>query len=183
MNYKEIISKHYESLDLIDFFKNIANDWWDELRQDVFLAICQYDEAKILDMHNRKCLKFFIIRIALNQFRSKTSKFYYQNFKNNANSIALVDDDSIENADSMLFKNSIYDLQGETAYDKVESKIVLVENSIKKLRYFECEVLKLYLELGTYKKVSQDTGIPIRTIANGVKNAIKNVKLNIDEHE
>jgi hypothetical protein len=41
-------------------------------------------------------------------------------------------------------------------------------------------VLKLYLELGTYKKVSENTGIPIRTIANGVKNAIKNVKLNIE---
>jgi hypothetical protein len=183
MNYKEIISKHYESLDLVDFFKNIANDWWDELRQDVFLAICQYDEEKILDMHNRKCLKFFIIRIALNQFRSKTSKFYYQNFKNNANIIALVDDDTIENADSILFQNSLYDLQGETAYDKVEAKIVLAEKSIEKLRYFECEVLKLYLELGTYKKVSQDTGIPIRTIANGVKNAIKNVRLNINENE
>ena len=89
----------------------------------------------------------------------------------------------VENADAILYSNLIYDTQGETAYDIVEAKIVSAEKSIDKLRYFECEVLKLYLRLGTYKKVSEDTGIPIRTIANGVKNAIKNVQLNIKENE
>lgn len=183
MNSNKVISEYYENKELITFFKNIANDWWEELRQDVFLTICDRYSDKIIGMHENKYLKFFIIRIALNQFRSKTSKFYYQNFKNNTTSIALIDDEMVENADAILYSNLLYEVQGETAYDIVEAKIVSAENSIEKLRYFEREILKLYLQLGTYKKVSQDTGIPIRTIANGVKNAIHNVKLNIKENE
>lgn len=179
MKSGKLIEEYYNNKEIIAFFKNIANEWWEELRQDVFLTLCEYDENKIVEMQSKKYLKFFIIRIALNQFRSKTSKFYYQNIKNNNLGIALTNDDMVENADAILYSNLIYDTQGETAYDIVEAKIVSAEKSIEKLRYFEREILKLYLELGTYKKVSEDTGIPIRTIANGVKNAIKNVQLNI----
>ena len=183
MNSNKLIAEYYDNKEIVTFFKNIANEWWEELRQDVFVNICSYDKDKIIEMHNKKYLKFFIIRIALNQFRSKTSKFYYQNFKNNNSGIALTNDDMVENADAILYSNLIYDTQEETPYDIIEAKIVSAEVEIEKLRYFEREVLKLYLQLGTYKKVSENTGIPIRTIANGVKNAIKNVQLNIKENE
>jgi hypothetical protein len=179
----KIISEYYISKDIITFFKNIAGEWWQELRQDVFLTICEYDAIKIIDMHERKCLKFFIVRIGLNQFRSKNSKFYYQNFKNQRISDNIIDDELIENSDHILYSNMLYELQDDNAYQKIEVKIQAVENTIENLRYFECEVLKLYLLLGTYKNVSIKTGIPIRTIANGVKNAIKNVKLNLKYHE
>lgn len=183
MNYNTIISDYYTSKDIISFFKNIASDWWEELRQDVFLTICEYDSNKIVDMHERKCLKFFIVRIGLNQFRSKNSKFFYQNFKNQRISDNIIDDELIENSDHILFANQLFELQDENAYNKIEAKIQAVEKSISELRFFECEVLKLYLELGTYKNVSQKTGIPIRTIANGVKNAINNVKINLKDYE
>jgi hypothetical protein len=183
MNYNSIISEYYTQKDIITFFKNIANEWWEELRQDVFLTICEYNQEKIIDMHERKCLKFFIVRIGLNQFRSKNSKFYYQNFKNQRISDNIIDDELIENSDHILFANHLFELQDDNAYKKIESKIQAVEKSISELRFFECEVLKLYLQLGTYKNVSLKTGIPIRTIANGVKNAINNVKLNLKEYE
>ena len=183
MNFDKVITEHYLNKDLIAFFKNIASDWWDELRQDVFLALLKYDKEKILDMHNRKCLKFFTIRIALNQFRSKNSKFYYQNFKHQNASLSLHHDEMVSNVDEILFSNNMYDLQGETNYEKVENKILSVEKEIEKLRYFERETLKLYLDLGTYKKVSENTGIPIRTIANAVKKGVNNVQLKLKKYE
>lgn len=183
MIYNKIISDYYTQKDIITFFKNIAGEWWEELRQDVFLTICEYDKEKIIDMHQRKCLKFFIVRIGLNQFRSKNSKFYYQNFKNQRLSDNIIDDELIENSDKILYSNMLYELQDDNAYNKIEAKIQAVEKSIDDLRFFECEVLKLYLQLGTYKNVSIKTGIPIRTIANGVKNAINNVKLNLKDYE
>lgn len=183
MSFNDIISNHYSNNDLIIFFKNIAGEWWDELRQDVFLVLLQYDNEKIIDMHNRKCLKFFTIRIALNQFRSKNSKFYYQNFKHQNSSLSIAHDELIENSDAILYSNELYELQGETQYDIIEKKIVSIENEIQNLRYFEREILKLYLQLGTYKKVSEDTGIPIRTIANAVKNAINNVQLKLKKYD
>ena len=183
MNFDKVIAEHYSNKDLIIFFKNIAGEWWDELRQDVFLALLQYDKEKILDMYERKCLKFFTIRIALNQFRSKNSKFYYQNFKHQNDSLSIPHDELIENADAILYANELYELQGETKYQILERKIVSVENQIDGLRYFEREILKLYLKLGTYKKVAEDTGIPVRTIANAVKNAINNVQIKLKKYE
>lgn len=181
MNFDKIISDHYNNPEVVSFFKKIAGDWWEELRQDVFLILCEYNKDKIIDMNSKKALKFFIVRITLNQYRSKNSKFYYQNIKNNNLGIALTNDDMVKSADAILFSNQIYDTQGESAYEIIERRIQNVENVIEDLRYFEREVLKLYLELGTYKNVSLKTGIPIRTIANGVKNAIINVKSNINE--
>jgi DNA-directed RNA polymerase specialized sigma24 family protein len=178
MNFNQIVSEQFESKDLELFFKKIAEDWWDELRQDVFLIICNYDKDKILDLYQKKALKFFIIRIALNQFNSKTSKFYYQNKKNSfeAMDIYMMGNGDDDNLDTHMFQSGLYENQEEPEYLIKEEKLQLVENELESLRYFEREILKLYLQLGTYKKVSQDTGIPIRTVANAVKNGISNIK-------
>lgn len=178
MSFNDIITDYYNNKDLDTFFNNIAGDWAIELKQDVFLIVCEYDRDKIMSMVSKKQLKFFIIRVALNQYRSKHSKFYYQNFKNQSISISIIDDESIENADAILYSNLLYEVQGQTERDIKELNLLAMENSIDNLRYFEKEILKLYLLLGTYKKVSEETGIPIRSVANGVKNAINNVKLN-----
>jgi hypothetical protein len=181
MTFSEIVSSYYINPEVVAFFKKVANEWWEELRQDVFLIICEYDEQKIIDMHNKKALKFFIVRIALNQYRSKNSKFYYQNIKNNNLGIALANEDMIESADAILYSNVIYDTQDEPEWEIKEKRMVRVEDSLENLRFFEREILKLYLQLGTYKNVAKDTGIPIRTIANAVKNSIANIKLEINE--
>jgi hypothetical protein len=53
MNYNKVISEYYTQKDIITFFKNIAGEWWEELRQDVFLTICEYDQTKILYCSHR----------------------------------------------------------------------------------------------------------------------------------
>jgi len=181
MKFNDIVTSYFTNPEVVAFFKKVANEWWEELRQDVFLIICEYDEQKIIDMHNKKALKFFIVRIALNQYRSKNSKFYYQNIKNVNLGIALANEDMIESADAILYSNVIYDTQDEPEWEIKEKRMVRVEDSLENLRFFEREILKLYLQLGTYKNVAKDTGIPIRTIANAVKNSIANIKLEINE--
>ena len=181
MTFDNIVSSYYSNPEVVAFFKKVANEWWEELRQDVFVIICEYDEQKIIDMHNKKALKFFIVRIALNQYRSKNSKFYYQNIKNVNLGIALANEDMIESADAILYSNVLYDTQEEADWEVKEKMMVKVEDSLENLRFFEREILKLYLQLGTYKNVAKDTGIPIRTIANAVKNSIANIKTEINE--
>lgn len=179
MENSKIIAEYYENKELIAFFKKVAGEWWDELRQDVFVTLCEYDQQKVAEMKQRNQLKFFIVRVALNQFRSKTSRFYYQNFKNEALTDGIFSEDrrldETDRADVIAFRNGLYETQDETEYEKIEAKIQQVENEIDGLRFFEREIFKIYLEMGTYKKVSLDTGIPIRTVANGVKNAISNI--------
>jgi len=179
MNFDAIISEYYSKSDIIAFFKKIAGDWWEELRQDVFVILCEYDRDKIIDMHQRKCLKFFIVRISLNQFRSKTSKFYYNNFKNNKDVLSLAEDINALDSDFVLL-----DMWNSNQKDRAdllqrEAKLERIEKATDKLRYFENEIFRLWIELGSYKAINNKTGIPTRTVSFAVKNAIDNIKNNL----
>ena len=49
-----------------------------DLAQTVYLVLLEYDEEKIVDLWNSGALGFFIARIIINQYRSKSSPFYKQ---------------------------------------------------------------------------------------------------------
>lgn len=47
-----------------------------DLSQMVYLALLEYDEAKIVDLWEHGQINFFIARIIINQYRSSNSPFY-----------------------------------------------------------------------------------------------------------
>lgn len=47
-----------------------------DLSQMVYLALLEYDEAKIQDLWEHGQINFFIARIIINQYRSSNSPFY-----------------------------------------------------------------------------------------------------------
>lgn len=179
MNFDAIITEYYNKQDIIDFFKKVSFEWWKELRQEIFLILCEYDKDKVIEMHQKKYLKFFIVRITLNQFRSKHSKFYYKNIKNGMLNDSIQDTSDLINSDKMLFEmynDDIYKL--EELIEK-ENKLQRIEVAKCNLRYFESELLRLYYELGSFKAINEKTGIPTRSVSFAVKNAINNLKDNI----
>lgn len=48
----------------------------DDLVQEIYLILLEYNEDKLIKMFERKQLKFFIVRIIMNQYFSKNSPFY-----------------------------------------------------------------------------------------------------------
>lgn len=48
----------------------------DDLVQEIYLILLEYNEDKLIKMYERKQLKFFIVRIIMNQYFSKNSPFY-----------------------------------------------------------------------------------------------------------
>jgi DNA-directed RNA polymerase specialized sigma24 family protein len=48
----------------------------DDLMQEIYLILLEYDRDKLIAIYEKKQLKFFIVRIILNQYNSKTSTFY-----------------------------------------------------------------------------------------------------------
>lgn len=50
----------------------------DDLEQDVYMILMEQPEKKIVDIYNKKQLKFFITRIILNQLNSSLSPFFYK---------------------------------------------------------------------------------------------------------
>jgi len=61
-----------------DISRNIkvTPDYYDDFVQEMYLTLLEYDNAKLNEMYNKKQLKFFIVRICLNNWNSKTSPFY-----------------------------------------------------------------------------------------------------------
>lgn len=49
----------------------------DDLCQMVYLVLLEYDEDKIVELHDHNELQFFINRIIRNNVLSKNSRFYY----------------------------------------------------------------------------------------------------------
>lgn len=48
-----------------------------DLSQMVYLILLEYDDDKIIDLYENKQIRYFIVRIILNQFLSNNSPFHY----------------------------------------------------------------------------------------------------------
>jgi len=47
-----------------------------DLVQEIYLILLQYDRKKIVEMYENKQLNFFLTRVIKNQYYSSTSQFY-----------------------------------------------------------------------------------------------------------
>lgn len=54
----------------------VEQAYLDDLVQEIYLILLEYNEDKLIKMYERKQLKFFIVRIIMNQYFSKNSPFY-----------------------------------------------------------------------------------------------------------
>jgi hypothetical protein len=68
----------------------------DDLEQEVFTILLEYDVDKIIEMYNKKQLKFFIVGIVTRQYFSKTSPFYKKYKKYYSLVDSNVDETSVE---------------------------------------------------------------------------------------
>ena len=72
---------------------NIAktnSDVLNDLSQNIYLDLLSKDEEKIINLYETNQLRFFIVRMILNNLFSKNSPFY-QTFKKNANLTVDID--------------------------------------------------------------------------------------------
>ena len=77
MDVLNIVDKLARNRVVEDMIKNMnINDYPDDLAQEIYLILLEYDKEKIEDMYNKNQINFFISRIITNQAFSKNSPFY-----------------------------------------------------------------------------------------------------------
>lgn len=54
----------------------VTPDYYDDFVQDMYLTLLEYDNEKLNEIREKNQLKYFIARICLNNWNSKTSPFY-----------------------------------------------------------------------------------------------------------
>lgn len=81
MDVLNIVDKLARNRVVEDMIKNMnINDYPDDLAQEIYLILLEYDKDKIEDIYNKNQINFFISRIITNQAFSKNSPFYF-NYK------------------------------------------------------------------------------------------------------
>ena len=141
-------------------FKNIGKDLWEDLRQEVALIVLEYNKEKIaeLEIKGKQVFKFWIVRICCNQTNSKYGKF------------------------GRMYK-SLIPVEDVTRFIAEEVEINdnqhIIDNITKRMNdlyWYDKEILKMYIELGSVRKVSAQTGIPHTSIFITIKNIRKCIK-------
>jgi transposase-like protein len=134
-------------------FKNIGKDLWEDLRQEVAYIVLQYDSKKIgeLEDKGKQVFKFWIVRICCNQTNSKYGKFGRMYA-----SLLPVED-------IMKF------VKEEEPIDNSQAVADGITKIVEGLYWYDQEILKMYVELGSVRKVSKQTGIPHTSIFITIK--------------
>lgn len=165
MNRNEIISKMYLDKDLNQAIGKMQPvELQDDLKQEIFLVLCEMTEERLLDMWDKGYLKYFLVRTMLNMAKSDRSTFYNQ-FRR-----------------TFTEYTEIHDTPDEF-HDPTEMDIKL-DKSLKILHWYEKEIFRLYSENGqNILKLSRETKIPYRSLFKTIRKVKVLLKFKIRNHE
>jgi hypothetical protein len=141
----KIIEEFYNSKEVNEAISKMHPvELQDDLKAELFLILCELDEQKLLDLYEKKQLRFYLVRILLNLVQSTDKKFYqkYRNFT---------------------------EYKQEERADEVTEAINVLE-PLEDLYWYNRKVFELYVHefKCNAKELSRKTGIPyisvVRTI-------------------
>lgn len=78
MTNQEIVSCLSYSGLVEDIARNIkvTPDYYDDFVQETYVTVLEYDNTKLNEIFDKKQIKYFVVRIMLNNWNSTTSPFY-----------------------------------------------------------------------------------------------------------
>lgn len=68
-----------------DVILNITGEMttnYQDLAQDLYISLLEKEESKIVELYEKKELRWFIVRMVLNNLKSVNSRYYYNYIKN-----------------------------------------------------------------------------------------------------
>ena len=99
--FNRIMTEVYETDMVKDIIRNmkVSTSDAEDLEQEIYMILLEYNMDKIIEMYQNKQLKFFIVGVVQRQYNSKTSPFYkkYKKYysivdENTINSVEVTDE-------------------------------------------------------------------------------------------
>jgi hypothetical protein len=156
------ITKHY--YELLDICNKITkhNTLAGDLLNDVLLQL--YDKENIkLDKLDDNNIKYYIIKCLTINWYSKTSPFYRKIRLESSRYSELFEVSNLIDDDNLFTSHELFEIM-ETEWTEVE--------------WFHKIIFQKWMTLGSLKKVSIDTRIPLTSIARYVKETKTTIKEN-----
>lgn len=155
MNRNDIITALWNDPDIAKAIgKMNPEELQDDLRQEMFLVLCEMDEALLVQRYTEGWLKFFLVRTMLNMVKSDRSTFF-RKFRQTFSEFTDIHANSVE----------------ISANFEDESKQTNVEQCVEALPWYDRELLKLYAEDKNIAKLSKQTRIPYRSLFKTITKA------------
>jgi DNA-directed RNA polymerase specialized sigma24 family protein len=141
----------------------------DDLYSELMLSLIEFKHLEKVYRESEGKFFFYVIRCALNMFRNKRSKFnktYRANY-------AELDD----NKEMMMEQEIKIDIEAVSA--KVYAEIESIKQSYGNNFPYQVGLLQLYLKYGTLRKLSRETGIPLSSCYNTLKEIRQKISNNV----
>lgn len=164
MNRQAIITELYNSVDINNAIgKMQPYELQEDLRQEVFMVLCEMDEARLFQMYSEGYLKYFIVRTILNMAKSDRSNFH-KKFRQVYSEIPVT-----------------YEVTKEEYNEDV---ILRLEKGMEVLHWYEKELLMLYANNGkNLLAISRETKIPYRSLLKTIRKARMLLKYKIRNND
>lgn len=152
---KDILTEYYTSKEIQQLKKKLKpQDLQDDIIQHCFCELYQKPDTFIIDLYNRRKLRVYIVKMIIHTSYYQRTPFAKQFGENE------ICTDSFGEHHEAAEDNTLDDF----------TKLV------DDLYWYKKEILKLYAEKGTYQAVSDDTGIPVTSIYNTIKEVKREIK-------
>jgi RNA polymerase sigma factor (sigma-70 family) len=160
---KYITTNYY---DLLKITKKITknHDLTQDLLHEVILQLYNKDNITLRE-YNDEQIKYYIVSVIRINWHSKTSPFYYKIRKETSRYVNI---------------EEIYNLADETQLEFEKQQLFdILEQSWCELDWFRKSLFEMYLTLGSMKKVSKQTRIPVSSISRYLRESKDQIKFNI----
>lgn len=132
----------------------------EDLKMEVISIVCEWPDEKVIKLYEEKSLEFYVVRVILNQVKSKTSPF-----------AKLYRTPIVPITKEVL--NVEEDLEARAIKEMVED---LTIEEINRLYWYDAEMIRLYLKLGSFRAIEEDTGIPFISCYKNIKKSLNTLK-------
>lgn len=162
--WNNICKNIVNSQSLFDYQNNsyVENDYLaDELYSEFLLSISEMDEEKLIKLYESGELKFYLLRIIVNQYKSNSSR-YYRQIKKKYTKIIDYAVFLEHNDDTQTIVNELSD-----------NWLVFLNEKIEKLHWYDKTIFQMYINDNlSMKKIADKIKIP----ESSIKSTIKSVR-------
>tara|TARA_R100000700_G_scaffold7290_1_gene10977 strand:+ start:906 stop:1412 length:507 start_codon:yes stop_codon:yes gene_type:complete len=157
------LTANYDKLK--DMAHNIAGvKGKDDLLSFVIEELYKCDQDRLNEIIEKKQLTFYIARVMLNQYHSKTSRYYYKYNKYYEFHITTT-------IESITADNTTYTIKDK---ELVEERLEWIEDKLKDLYWFDAECFRIYYrESHSLNSMAKATKISRATIYKAINNVKK----------
>tara|TARA_R100001460_G_scaffold39304_1_gene74066 strand:- start:5359 stop:5874 length:516 start_codon:yes stop_codon:yes gene_type:complete len=136
----------------------------DDLLSFVIEELYKCDQERIYEIIKKNQLTFYIARVMLNQYHSKTSRYYYKYNK-------YYEYHTTTTIESITADNTEYTIKDK---NQIEERLDWIEEKLKDCYWFDSQVFKVYyLEEHSLNSMAKATKINRNTLFKAINNVKK----------